>query len=58
MFTEVKSVYSEITAEYINKFCDEYSEFFDDVENNTYRYLCGLMLENIVLVLTNSFGKN
>jgi hypothetical protein len=58
MFTEVKAVYSQITSEYINKFCDENSENFDAVENNTYRYLCGLMLEIIILVLTNSFGKN
>jgi hypothetical protein len=58
MFTEIIAVYSEITAEYINKFCKEFSENFDVVATDTYQYLCGLMLENISLASTNSFRKN
>jgi hypothetical protein len=58
MFTEIIDVYSEITAEYINKFCKQNSESLKVVANDTYRYLCVLNLENISMVPTYSFGKN
>jgi hypothetical protein len=58
MFTEIIAVYSEITAEYINKLCDKISENCDFVANDTYRHLCGLKLENIVLAPTDNFRKN
>ena len=39
MFTDIIVVYSEITAEYMNRLCEKNVENFDAVENNTYRYL-------------------
>ena len=58
MFTEIIAVYSEITAVYINKLCEQISENFDVVAKDTCRSLCGLKLENISLAPTNTFGKN
>jgi len=58
MFTEIIAVYSDINAEYINKFCKQISQHFDVVANDTYRYLCVLMLENIYFAPKNSFRKN
>jgi len=58
MFTEIIAVYSEITAEYINKFCEQNSQKFVVVANDTYRYLFVLILENISFAPTNSFRKN
>jgi hypothetical protein len=58
MFTELIHVYSDITSEYVNKLCEQNSENIKVVANDTYRYLCRLILENIVLAPTNSVGKN
>jgi len=58
MFTEIIAVYSEITVEYINKFCEQNSGSFKVIANDTYRHPCGLNLENIPLAPTDSFVKN
>ena len=58
MFPEIFAVYSEITAEYVNKFCEQNSETFIVVTNDTCWHLCGLILENIILAPTDSFGMN
>jgi len=57
MFTELITVYSEITAEYMNRFFEQNSGSFKGVANGTYMHPCGFKLENVVLAPTNSFGK-
>jgi hypothetical protein len=57
MFTEIIAVYSEITAEYINHLWEQNSENCDVITNDTYRYLCGLKLENISLALQIISGR-
>jgi hypothetical protein len=47
MFTEIITVYSEITAEYINKLCEKNSENYDIIANDTNRLMYGLNLDNI-----------
>jgi hypothetical protein len=58
MVAEIIAVYSEITAKCMKKVNEQNSKNFDVVENYIYRYLCGLMLENIVLAPVNNFRKN
>jgi hypothetical protein len=57
-FTEIIAVCSEITAEYINKFCDQNAGSVGVVANDVYRHLRGLNLQNISLAPVNNFGKN
>jgi hypothetical protein len=56
MFTEKIAVYSEITAEYINKFVSKLRNF-KVVTNDTFRHLCGLILENIILAIQIFSGR-
>jgi hypothetical protein len=58
MCTEIIAVYCEITAVFMNKLCGKNSEICDVVANDTYRYLSGLMLENISSAPTNNFGQS
>jgi hypothetical protein len=58
MFIEIIAVYSEITAEYISTVCEQNSENYDDVANDTCRSLRCLKSENIILAPTSSFGMN
>ena len=37
MFTKIIAVYSDITALYLNKLCEQNSENIDVVANDTYR---------------------